>query len=85
MTGTYVLPEAGEGDYWFDLGRFVSLPQDIDSGRPFRPAPFVTPERTFESLPSTSWRVLVDRRFRTPADLTVDDLVTAAAAARPGR
>ena len=74
MTGTYLLPETGADDFWFDLGRFVTIPPDADSGRPYRPAPFVTPISTIDALPSGAWSVLVDRRLEVPADVSLQDL-----------
>lgn len=74
VVGTYRVPDEAEEDFWFDLGRFASIPPaERRSGDiPYQPAPLVTPEAAFDDL-GVGWSVLVDRRLDVPADLTVAD------------
>lgn len=84
VVGSYRVPSA-EGDYWFDLKRFASIPRQHDefSGvtTPYQPAPLVTVGDAFDRLPTSVWSVRVDRLLDTPPDLGLADLDAAGRAA----
>jgi hypothetical protein len=82
VVGGYRVPE-DETDYWFDLARFASTPQQETRTvtLPFSPAPFVTVPATFAQFDAGSWSVRVDRRLAVPPDYDLDDLAAATDAA----
>lgn len=82
VVGSYRVP-TGEEDYWFNLQRFASTPpHEVSFGfTPYLPAPLVTTPQAFESLPASTWNVVVDRRLEVPPDLTLADIDDAQGAA----
>lgn len=85
VTGTYQAPGAQpERDgYWYDPGRFASVPesQDLSGGYiPYTPAPLITVPETFSRLSADQWRVRVDRPLEVRSTLVPDDLAVAAEA-----
>ncbi len=84
IVGSYRVPES-EGDHWFDLMRFASVPRHSDERTgvttPYQPAPLVVAPAAFDRLGSGFWTVRVDRRLDVPADWSLADLRVAQAAA----
>lgn len=71
VVGAYRIDADAE---WFDRSRFDSVPMvrstsPGEPGRPYQPAPLITPVGTFDDLAPGKWRVEVDRSFAIDASL----------------